>query len=323
MMQMKRDWGYLCLALALVSLGSAPAANAWGCRGHETVAALAEKHLTTQAKEALLALLIANPIDPQLRRYCGQTGADPFVDASTWADDERNREPATGPWHYIDIPLSVTQGPAEKFCGAQGCVLQAISDQLAILKDKNAAGAKRAAALRFIIHFVGDLHQPLHGSTNSDRGGNCVPVRYLSRNPHPSRNSYVPNLHHIWDTEIPESQMQGADPGEFAETLDAAFQGFFGAWQQNGMQLDAWAWESHDHAAEAAYGGFSKAVAVEPGVAVNSCADDNNIGQRMLHKHLVIDEAYRQQAGSVVEERLAQAGIRLAMILNDAAKGSF
>ena len=58
----------------------------------------------------------------------------------------------------------------------------------------------------------------------------------------------------------------------------------------------------------------------EPDVPVNTCADDNNIGQRMLHKHLVISQAYRDQAASVAEERLAQAGIRLAMILNDASK---
>jgi hypothetical protein len=114
--------------------------------------------------------------------------------------------------------------------------------------------------------------------------------------------------------------MQGADAAEFADTLDAAFESSFAAWQQGGMQLDAWAWESHDHAVETAYGAFSKPISVEPDVPVNSCADDNNIGQRMLHKHLVIGVPYRDQAGSVVEERLAQAGIRLAMILNDAAK---
>jgi len=310
----------LTATLALLSLAFAPRAEAWGCRGHETVATLAEKHLTPQAKEALLALLTANPIDPQLKRYCGQRGLDPFVDASTWADDERGRDSVTAPWHFIDIPLGVTQGPAQRFCGASGCVTQAIADQLAILKDKNAPSAKRSAALRFIIHFVGDLHQPLHGSTNSDRGGNCVPVKYFTRNPHARNNSYIPNLHHVWDTEIPESQMQGADPAEFADTLDAAFEGSFTAWQQGGMQLDAWAWESHDHAVETAYGAFGKVIAVEPEVPVNTCADDNNIGQRMLHKHLVIGVIYRDQAASVVEERLAQAGIRLAMILNDAAK---
>jgi S1/P1 Nuclease len=317
---LKNHWMHLCVLLCLPCLASAPTAEAWGCRGHETVAALAEKHLTPQAKQALLALLTANPIDPQLKRYCGQTGLDTFVDSSTWADDERGREPATAPWHFIDIPLGVTQGPALKFCGAGGCVLQAITDQLAILKDKNAPGPKRAAALRYIIHFVGDLHQPLHGSTNSDRGGNCVPVKYFGRNPHDRNNSYTPNLHHVWDTEIPESQMQGADPVEFADTLDAAFQTSFAAWQQGGMQLDAWAWESHDHALETAYGALGKPIAAEPDVPINSCADDNNIGDRMLHKHIVIAAVYRDQAASVVEERLAQAGIRLAMILNDAAK---
>jgi hypothetical protein len=310
-------------AMSLCSLTQASSAEAWGCRGHQAVAALAEKHLTLEAKQALLALLTANPIDPQLKRYCGQTGLDAFVDSSTWADDERGWDSSTAPWHFIDIPIGVTHGSAKDFCGAGGCVLTAITDRLAILKNKNAPGAKRADALRFIIHFVGDLHQPLHGSTNSDRGGNCVPVKYFTRNPHMKNNSYTPNLHHIWDTELPESQMLGADSAEFADTLDAAFENSVAGWQQGGMQLDAWAWESHDHAVETAYGAFNKPIPVEPDMPVNSCADDNNIGQRMLHKHLFVGAAYRDQAGSVVEERLAQAGIRLAMILNDAAKTRF
>ena len=308
---------------ALFALGAmvfAPRASAWGCRGHETIATLAEKHLTPQAKQALLALLTANPIDPQLKRYCGQRGLDPFVDSATWADDERGRDASTAPWHFIDIPLSATKGSVQAFCGAGGCVTQAITEQLAILKDKNAPGAKRATALRFIIHFVGDLHQPLHGSSNSDRGGNCVPVKYFTRNPHARNDSYTPNLHHVWDTEIPESQMLGADPAEFAETLDAAYESSFAAWEQGGMRLDAWAWESHDQAVKTAYGAFSEAIPFEPAVPVNTCADDNNIGQRMLNKHLVIGSAYRDRAAPVVEQRLAQAGIRLAMILNEAAK---
>jgi len=109
-------------------------------------------------------------------------------------------------------------------------------------------------------------------------------------------------------------------PRSLADTLDAAFEGSFAAWQQGGMQLDAWAWKAMTMLWETAYGAFGKVIAVEPDVPVNTCADDNNIGQRMLHKHLVIGAIYRDQAASVVEERLAQAGIRLAMILNDAAK---
>ena len=232
--------------------------------------------------------------------------------------DERLKE---APWHFIDVPFDVTSAPQVKnFCGAGGCVTQAIAEQLSILKDKSAPASKRAVALRFIIHFVGDLHQPLHAITNSDRGGNCVPVKYFSRTPRERNNSYVPNLHHIWDTEILERDMQGAGAVEFADKLDREFASAFAGWQQGGMQLENWAWEGHQRAMNTAYRGLGKPVAAEPDVPVNSCADDNNIGQRMLNKHFLVGATYHEKAAAVVEERLAQAGIRLAMILNDAAK---
>ena len=312
---------YCCGLLAFPLFAWPRPADAWGCKGHQTVAALAEKHLTPQAKQMLLGLLTANPIDPQAKRYCGDTALDPFVDASTWADDERNKEPTTAPWHFIDVPLSVTASDQVKnFCRSAGCVTQAITQQLAILKDKTAPGEKRAAALRFVIHFVGDLHQPLHATTNGDRGGNCVPVKYLRRRPHVKNNSYTPNLHHVWDTEIPEREMQGADSAEFASTLESEFADSFSDWEQAGMQLEQWAWEGHEYSVGTVYGDLGKHVAAEPDVPLNSCADNTNIGQRMLHKHIVLGVAYQEQAGPIVEERLAQAGIRLAMILNDAAK---
>lgn len=268
-----------------------------------------------------MALLTANPIDPQLKRYCGQRNVDPFVDASTWADDERNLEPSTAPWHFIDIPLDAKSlADVKNFCGSGGCVTQAIVEQLAIFKDKSAQDAKRVTALRFIIHFVGDLHQPLHTADNSDRGGNCVPVKYFRRNPRVHNNSYTPNLHHIWDTEIPEHDMQGADAGEFADHLDAEFASSFAGWQHGGMQLDAWAWEGHQYAIDPVYGALGTPIPRETAGPVNSCADDNNIGERMLQKHIVIGTAYQEQIVPVVEKRLAQAGMRLAMILNDAAK---
>ncbi len=102
---MKRRMAYGCAVFVVSYFVCAPAGRAWGCRGHETIAALAEKHLTPEAKQALLALLTANPIDPQLKRFCGERGLDPIVDAATWADDERTKEPATAAWHFIDIPL--------------------------------------------------------------------------------------------------------------------------------------------------------------------------------------------------------------------------
>ena len=318
---MKQLPKYLFAVLCLSWLVYTPAAHAWGCRGHETVAFLAEKHLTPEAKSMVDTLLSANPIDPHLKRFCGDTGLDAFADSATWADDERSRDPKTEPWHFLDIPLDVTsQDKVKQSCGAGGCVTRAITDQLAILKDKSASGAKRADALRFIIHFMGDLHQPLHATTNGDRGGNCVPVKYFRRNSHERNNSYSPNLHHVWDTEILERQMAGADAQEFADTLDAEFASSFPDWERGGMQLESWAWEGHEHAVDTAYGDLPRRIAAEPRVEVRSCADNNNIGQRMLHKHIVLSQAYQDDAVSVVEERLAQAGIRLAMILNDAAK---
>ncbi len=183
----------LLIAVLMGSLG-VPTANAWGCKGHQTVALIAEKHLTPEARELVLKLLSENPIDPQLKRYCGSAVSDAMGDASTWADDVRG-ERKNGPWHYIDIPRGAPRGSLEGFCGKEGCVVSAIAEQVAILKDKSANGAKRAEAVRYIIHFVGDLHQPLHSTTNADEGGNCVPVKYFRREPHERGHGFSPNLH--------------------------------------------------------------------------------------------------------------------------------
>lgn len=317
---MKRMLVCVLAVVCMNLLACAPRAQAWGCKGHQTVAYLAEKHLTPEARQMVDALLRDNPIDPQLKRYCGNVGMDAMADASTWADDYRSLHAETGPWHFIDIPLGEPSKDVEHFCGAGGCVTQAIEKQLAILKDKNASGETRAMALRFVIHFVGDLHQPLHATTNDDRGGNCVAVKYLRRNPREHNGNYSPNLHHIWDTEIVERDMQGADPAEYADMLEAQFADSFAGWEKSGVQVNAWALESHARAVSTVYGALQVKVGAEPDVQVKTCADDNNIGQRMLNKHIAVDANYQDVAAQVAEERLAQAGIRLAMILNEVAK---
>jgi hypothetical protein len=313
----------LVLALALFSVlfASVPAAMAWGCKGHQTVAYLAEKHLSPEGRKMVENILSGNLIDPSLKRYCDNTGLDDLANSATWADDYRDKDKSTAPWHFIDIPLSATQGQVQQYCGADGCVIQAITRQLAILRNKTQSGTNRAMALRFIIHFVGDLHQPLHASTNNDRGGNCVPVKYFRQNPHIHGGAYTPNLHHVWDTELVENDMPDPDPKAFANTLDTEYSSSFGEWQQGGIQLEAWAWDGHQHALDISYGALNPKIQAEPfDPNAKTCSDDNNIGDRMLHKHIVIGSTYQEQAVPVVEERLAQAGIRLAMILNDAAK---
>jgi hypothetical protein len=315
----------LPIRLALLSLLSlsfgASQSWAWGCTGHQTVALIAEAYLTPQARQFVDKLLRENPVDPQLKRYCGSAVRDLLADASTWPDDVRN-ELKNGPWHYIDIPRGAPHKPLEEFCGADGCVTQAITLQWAILKDKNADPHKRADALRYVIHFVGDLHMPLHASTNNDEGGNCVPLRYLRRRPHEHNNSFSPNLHALWDTAIPERDMEGADPAEYAQTLEESFAGQIEKWQQAGIRIDDWAWESHDLAESVVYAELALKIPIESPVPVHSCADANNIGERMMQLHIVAGQAYQDAAAPVVERRIAQAGVRLALILNDAAKSS-
>ncbi len=141
-------------ALAFL-LWTAPSADAWGCKGHQTVALIAEKHLTLEARQMVQKLLGDNPIDPKLKRWCGNATTDLMVDASTWPDDVRN-ERKNGPWHYIDIPRGKHKGELDEYCGTEGCVTRAIEEQRAILKDKSADLVKRAEAIRYLIHFVGD-----------------------------------------------------------------------------------------------------------------------------------------------------------------------
>jgi hypothetical protein len=291
---------------------------AWGCKGHQTVALIAEKQLTPQARQLIEKLLSVNPVDPQLKRICGNPTRDLMADASTWPDDVRHNL-NNGPWHYIDIPRGASRGPLAQFCGSDGCITQAIADQLSKLKDKNADSRARAEAVRYLIHFVGDLHMPLHASTNNDEGGNCVPIRYFRRRPREQHGSYTPNLHALWDTAIVEQDMEGAEPPEYAELLSQIFSTDFAKWQAAGIHVDEWAWESHDLAENIVYGALIPKVPVEVPATVHSCTDANNIGERMMDLHLFAGQSYQEAAAPIVEERIAQAGVRLAMILNEAA----
>jgi hypothetical protein len=311
------------LALLLMN---APVASAWGCKGHQTVALLAEKHLTPEARQMVQKLLGDSPVDPKLKRWCGNATTSLIVDASTWPDDVRN-ERKNGPWHYIDIPRGKHKGELNEYCGAEGCVTRAIEEQRAILKDKSADPLKRSEAIRYLIHFVGDMHQPLHAINNADNGGNCVPVKYFRHEPlvnplHSEREDYSPNLHQVWDTEIVERDMEISNPFRYADELDEKFHAESAAWEASGIHIDNWAWESHERAETAVYDAFPEKIGIEPDLKLKSCAENNHIGKRMFEKHLAVGEAYQTNAAKAAETALAQAGVRLAMILNDAAKAA-
>lgn len=306
------------LPIAMMSL-PAPA-HAWGCKGHQVVALLAEMHLSPHALAMAKKILAEGPIDPSLSRYCKEGGADPLADASTWPDDIRGIRPEASPWHYIDIPRGTKLHDVEKYCDAkEGCVTRAIRDDIAVLRSTDAGPQKRADALRFLIHFVGDLHQPLHAVTNNDQGGNCVPVAFFDTLPqlrNPQTESYVPNLHGVWDTNILERATMGMTVDQVASNLDRSFRKKMAGWQKGPANVDDWARESYQLAAKNVYGKLPLRIPVEAPQPITSCADDNHVSTRMLKLDERLEEPYQRMALPIVRERLVQAGARLAMILN-------
>jgi len=312
-------------------------AHAWGCAGHQTVALIAQSQLSSAARAKADSLLKDNPIrmtmtkqgQPlKLRRLCpSPLGA--FVDASTWPDDIRAKENKpfdkwhSADWHFLDIPRGAARDRVPTFCPNDGCVTQAIRDQVAILQS-DASNRKKADALRFLIHFVGDIHQPLHCTTNSDRGGNCVPVKYLDRQGHLEAGK----LHAAWDTNMIEADP--VYPGVpklkgFATALTTEFQAQIPTWKSAGAKIDAmqataedWAWDSHQLAESTAYGKLPTQIPVEPerGQLASCVVNGEDISKRMAQFHEQLEQPYESAADPVIHEQLTKAGIRLALILN-------
>jgi hypothetical protein len=318
---MTKTRAVISCALLFAAFVCCSPAFAWGCKGHQIVALVAELHLNPDARAMVKEILDAAPIDSTLNRYCGQTGLEAFADSSTWADDERNIRPETAPWHYLDIPRGAAKADISKFCPpAEGCITSAIGAQLGILRDTTASARTRGDALRYLIHFVGDLHQPLHLSSNDDRGGNCVPITFFGREPiqtNPQKEDYRPNLHSVWDTEIVERFSRGQTPQQSADALESKFQASRSAWRSEPISVGAWAWESHQIAEETVYGRLPTKIGIEAPQPVSTCADDNHISTRMLALHEQVDEKYQAAAEPVVQQQLVKAGIRLAMLLNN------
>lgn len=167
----------VCLALAF---GTSPAA-AWGPNGHRAVGQIAEDHLTPQARAALEELM----------------GNESLARAGTWADEIRS-DPAwnkASPWHYISVDDDETLATTER--NSRGDVLEAMERFEAVLRDPAASREEKVIAVRFLTHFVGDVHQPLHVGRRGDRGGNEIVVLWFGE---------PTDLHALWDSDMIESQ---------------------------------------------------------------------------------------------------------------------
>ncbi|WCL53905.1 S1/P1 nuclease [Gimibacter soli] len=169
----------LMIAGLMLAAATTPA-SAWGPLGHRVTGALAERYLSADAKAAVEALL----------------GVETLAEASTWPDEQRSNpdefwQKQATPWHYVTMPEGTDYDAS--MAPPQGDAMTALATFTATLKDKSASLADRQRALRFIVHIVGDLHQPMHTGDGSDRGGNDVKVMWFEK---PS------NLHMVWDEDM-------------------------------------------------------------------------------------------------------------------------
>jgi len=273
---------FIVLPIFLVTLFlSSDLLHAWGGQGHRLVGLIAAGRLTPVARQNVAWLLE------------GQT----LADVASWADSVRPEQTYTGFWHYVDMPVDAIGYNRDRDCptqpgvtaGSRGdrwrdCVVDRIAYWEERLANPKLDRADRATALKFIVHFFGDIHQPFHGI--GPTGGNDIPVRVFGQadcGNDPAKPSPC-NLHSVWDGRL--ISRRNLDEGQFVEALKKVIvDKGFGS-QPPGTPTQ-WAEQSFKLAKEALV------------------APDTNI-----------DEAYYRRHIGVVEDRLALAGVRLAADLN-------
>ncbi len=250
-------------------------AQAWGNDGHRIVGEIARQNLTSAAATEVLALLADD--DEAYRTLAG---------ATLWADHIKSDEDRT--WHYINLPRNARKKHIKRACGQpHWCVTEAINHFHRLLTSDADAIAKRDA-LKYLVHLVGDLHQPLHAGRHRDAGGNAIKVTFFGRK---YRVEDVPyNLHAVWDTSIirREIRRNHADWRRYADALAAAVTPEERR-EWTGTAPEDWTLESSRLAFSAAY-----------------TAPEN------------IEGRYYENSVSVIEKQLQRAGIRLAELLNRA-----
>ncbi len=296
-------------ALAIVL--AVPALTAWDAAGHRTVAEIAWAHMTLRARERAVALLMHGPAraDFASLRPAESTAAERdralFLNAATWADRVRNRdEPwhvySQPTWHYADFYWDMDNGRPHEIPGTGPDSVNAgerVVALRALLADSTAADTTRAVALAWLLHLVGDVHQPLHCSSRvtsedpfprGDRGGNTFAL------------DAGHNLHAYWDEVL--DRAVAPDPGEdsiayatrMARRIERIYPPASLATPVASTDVVGWEREGLQLAQTVVYAGVTRGA---PPSAT-----------------------YRAQAFTVAERRIALGGYRLAALLNDALK---
>lgn len=245
----------LSAGLAFVAFGLI----SWGFKGHRAVATIAQNHLNAGVAYVASAYLKGEQMEA----------------VSTWADE--NRDPKTAPWHYINLPLGLSRDAFVKAVQeSDNNVYTAILKTEATLKDANASAEAKNEAMKYLIHLVGDAHQPMHVSRKEDKGGNTIQLRFDSKGT---------NLHSLWDSKLIDKE--GLSQEDIVKTYDTATPADIKKWQSDSPI--EWLWESYQITTE---------------LYANAKPGQN------------IDDVYYQKYIPVIRKRIDQAGIRLAGELN-------
>lgn|SRR5215813_3819715 len=295
---MSRWMSALPLLFASAVLCGAPA-QAWGPDGHSIVAAIAEARLDPEVLQKVQQLL-AGEAKP----------TDHLDQISSWADDFRISHGETGPWHFVDIPLNAQSYDANRDCANDNCIVAQIVHFSGVLGDQSALPRDRLQALKFLVHFVGDIHQPLHCETDlsrfpppeGDRGGNKVTFTFLKKHT---------NLHSVWDGQVIDDELGIIrEPHDFTAHLDET--------RPEAATLNS---EITDQqAATWAPNGLSTNLLD----AVTKWANDSHALAKTAYRELPKaprphgwDETYETEFWPVMQDQFKRAGVRLAEILNE------
>ena len=250
-----------------------PQSWAWGKEGHRLTALVAEAYLTPDTKAQIAELL----------------GKESLADVAPWADEYRTSHPETAPWHYADIPKSADAYDRSRDCPVSAtdpkspwrdCAPDRILYFEGRLGDVSLSPAERAIALKFLVHLIGDIHQPFH-AMGDDRGGNNIKVDFLGSS---ACGAYNCNLHGVWDDSMIEER--GLSEAKYTALLLQEIKD--NNWEKlSGGSPTAWANLSHQYAVKA--------------YAPN--------GALLMHD-------YYNEEIKVVDSQLALGGLRLARVLN-------
>ena len=233
----------------------------WSKTGHRVTGHIAEKHLTRKARKAIKDLLNGHSL----------------AFASTYADEikaDRNFSKYAS-WHYVNYPMDARYEDSEK--SKYGDVVFGINTCRNILMDKNSSREEKVFHLKLLIHFIGDLHQPMHAGKGEDRGGNDIQLQWFDEGT---------NLHRLWDSNLINAY--GMTYYELGDELDASVDKKRRKEIQEGTIYD-WVHESHQLAGE--------------------IYDSVEVGQKLRFQ-------YAYKYNDLLFSQLQKGGFRLAKVLN-------